>query len=413
MNMKTNRMSIGLCPTKADMKRRVPRLSLKAGAWILTILVLLCGIPVHAGNETSSPLDLKQVAPQVPPTLDEPWKFTLGVPGWLPGIYGDIGVHGITTSVHANISQILPYVDFATSVEAGVQKGKFGVYGSLLYMSLAGDATTDGILAKVDLRTDEYLADFGFSYRLVEGPRGWLDALAGVRYTNLYQRVTLHPNDGAIDSTSAELVDGLSKAIASKLSDRGIGDEAKTLIAQRVLNQLQDLVGEHPVYPIGPVAGSELDRIKDEIRRLVERADPDLAAAILAEAQAKTAALKAAAQQRVDSLKNKLADAIAAKLGSALDQRFTKTNFWFDPYVGLRGRLNLDKAWYLTGRADIGGFGAGSQLTWQVYGALGCQLTRYIYAEAGYRSLYMNYRGGGLIYDTYTRGFQIDMGITF
>ena len=91
----------------------------------------------------------------------------------------------------------------------------------------------------------------------------------------------------------------------------------------------------------------------------------------------------------------------------------SKTNYWFDPYVGLRGRLNLNKAFYLTGRGDIGGFDVGSQLTWQAYGALGCQITRNIYAEAGYRCLYMNYRGGGLLYDAYTRGVEINMGITF
>ena len=159
--------------------------------------------------------------------------------------------------------------------------------------------------------------------------------------------------------------------------------------------------------------GRELDRIKDDIRRLAERLDPEIAAAIIAEAQAKTAALKMTAQQRVDFLKNKLTNEIASRLKSALNQTVSKTNYWFDPYVGFRGKYTFYKSFYLTGRADIGGFDVGSQLTWQVYGALGCQLTRNIYAEAGYRSLYDDYRGGGLIYDVYTRGFQVDMGITF
>jgi hypothetical protein len=380
--------------------------------WILFVCLLLCSITAQAGEE--SPLDLKQVAPQAaPPSLEEPWQFTLGVPGWLAGIYGDVGIKGITTSVHANISQILPYMNFVTSAQAGVQKGKFGLYGSLLYMSLGGDDGRDGLLNKVDLREDEYLADIGISYRILQGTDGWLDALAGCRYTNLYQRVTLHPDYSAINDASTQLVDNISQQILDRLKSHGISDEAKTLIAQGVLNRLQGLLGEHPAFPIAPVGGSELDQIKNEIQGIVAKLDPALVAAIQAEAQAKTVALKAAAQEKVDSLKNKLANAIAARLGSLLNQSLSKTNDWFDPYVGFRGQWKLHKAFYLTGRADIGGFGAGSQLTWQAYAALGCQVTRYIYAEAGYRCLYMNYRGGGLVYDTYTRGPEIDFGVKF
>lgn len=326
MNMNKNRTSVASCLAATKMRNRRPRVWVTTGAWLLSLFLLLHGISARAGDEP--PLDLKQAVPEAPPpSLDEPWKFTLGVPGWLAGVYGDIGVKGSTSTVEKNFAQVLPYIDFATSVEAGVQKGKFGAYGSLLYMSMAGNVTTDGILAKADLRVDEYLADVGVSYRIVEGPHGWLDALAGVRYTNLYQRVTLHPNYGAIDDASAQIVDGISKEILKRLSDKGIADQVKALITQKVLDRLQDLGSGRPDLPIGPIAGGDPARIKDILQRIVQRFAPDLAAAVQAQVQAQTAALKATAQQKVDSLKNKLAEAIAAKLGSALDQRFTKNKF--------------------------------------------------------------------------------------
>ena len=106
-------------------------------ALMLSVLLLLGCISAHAGEQ--SPLDLKQVAPHAPVSLDEPWKFTLGVPGWLPGIYGDIGINGITTPVKVNFRQILPYVNFVTSVGGRSSKGQVRLrrQSSLLEHALA------------------------------------------------------------------------------------------------------------------------------------------------------------------------------------------------------------------------------------------------------------------------------------
>ena len=410
--MNPNQKPEGNYPAIPKMEQHLQPAWGKAEVWVLFLLLMLYGISAHAGEELSS--DMKEVTPQAgPPTLEEPWKFTLGVPGWMPGIYGTIGINGIASPVSVDFGQIFPHIDFVTSVEAGVQKGKFGLLGSLFYTSLAGDVGRDGLLNKIDLRVDEYIADIGVSYRVIEGPHGWIDALAGCRYTNLYHRVTLHPDYGAIGNASTQLADAISQRILQELSDRGIGDQLKALIAQKILDRLGELDEKYPGVPIGPVGGGDIDQIRDSIRQIVDKLDPALVAAVQAAAQAKTAALKAAAQQRIDYLKNKLANAIAGRIGTLLNQSASKTNYWFDPYVGLRGRLNLTKAFYLIGKGDIGGFGVGSQLTWQAYGAIGCQITRNIYAETGYRCLFDNYRDHGLTYDVFTRGIEVNMGVTF
>ncbi len=56
---------------------------------------------------------------------------------------------------------------------------------------------------------------------------------------------------------------------------------------------------------------------------------------------------------------------------------------------------------------------SGSRITCQIYGALGCQLARNLYAEAGYRYLYVDYRHDGFIYDVSTGGAQVTMEINF
>ncbi|MDR3402574.1 MAG: hypothetical protein P4L99_08750 [Chthoniobacter sp.] len=90
-----------------------------------------------------------------------------------------------------------------------------------------------------------------------------------------------------------------------------------------------------------------------------------------------------------------------------------RTDDWWDPFVGLRGRYYLSKSMYLTGRADIGGFGVGSELAWQVNAGLGCQLSRSIYAETTCRIYHVNYRNDGLIYDVLTYGPEVTLGIQF
>ncbi len=280
-------------------------------------------------------------------------------------------------------------------------------------MGLIANEGGNGLLKNVNVGLNEDLADVGISYRVLDGPRGWVDVLAGCRYTNLYQRATLYPNTRRINDASEKLVNDLSERLRDRLSDVRVSDDIKYLIAKGVLSRLQDLVGEHPALPIGPVGGSDLDQIKEEIKRLVQQADPGLVAAIKAEAEAATVAAKAAAQHKVNLLQTQLANAISSRLRSSLNQQVSKNNYWFDPYVGLRGQLILNKPFYLTGRIDIGGFDVGSQYTWEGYAAVGCHVTRYITSEIGYRCLYMNYRGGGLLYDAYTNGVEINTCITF
>lgn len=119
------------------------------------------------------------------------------------------------------------------------------------------------------------------------------------------------------------------------------------------------------------------------------------------------------AQARTNQLKAALAAQVAGSLTTALNGSFSLYENWFDPFIGLRGRYNLTKALYLTGEPDVGGFGVGSEITWQVCGALGCQITRNIYSEIGYRYLYLDYDTTSFIMQASLHGAQITVGLHF
>jgi hypothetical protein len=70
------------------------------------------------------------------------------------------------------------------------------------------------------------------------------------------------------------------------------------------------------------------------------------------------------------------------------------TQTWADPIFGLRGRYYVSRAVFLNFYGDVGGFGAGSDLSWQVLGAVGVQASHWCDVELGYRALGFDYQPG-------------------
>jgi hypothetical protein len=74
-----------------------------------------------------------------------------------------------------------------------------------------------------------------------------------------------------------------------------------------------------------------------------------------------------------------------------------KTIDWWDPYIGLRLRQQRGPGKQLVLRGDIGGFGVGSDFTWQAVGAYTFN-TRILGHNAtgmlGYKALYADYSEG-------------------
>jgi hypothetical protein len=74
-----------------------------------------------------------------------------------------------------------------------------------------------------------------------------------------------------------------------------------------------------------------------------------------------------------------------------------KTIDWWDPYVGLRLRHQTAPGRDAFVRADVGGFGAGSDLTWQAVAGYSFDTRIFglpIAGHVGYRALYIDYEQG-------------------
>jgi hypothetical protein len=368
-------------------------------------IALLAGFALGA-SAFAGEKDQKAVASK---PLDDRWQFSLSLPGWIPWLEGDTGVGGNTGHIDLGPSNLIPKIDMIVDVRAEARKERWSVLGEVLYMSLSNGIGTKTAVKKIDIQVDQTFAEFAVAWRLIEGPRGSLDAVGGVRYTNLFQQLVTQPNPERITETSTHLVDTLSDRIARALSGRQIH--------QRVAAELASVgdteLGRPSTLPAAPLGGRLTQQIRAKIDHLIDASKAELAAAAQARAQAGNSAERAVAQERVDGIKKDLSKKIARTMTSNFDTRIARTDDWWDPYVGLRGRYNVNAKFYMTAKADIGGFGVGSDLTWSAEAALGCQVTERVFSEVGYRALAVDYEGNGLTYDMIIHGPQVTLGITF
>jgi hypothetical protein len=87
---------------------------------------------------------------------------------------------------------------------------------------------------------------------------------------------------------------------------------------------------------------------------------------------------------------------------------------WAAPIVGVRGRTNLSQKFFMDGKFDIGGFGAGADLTMQVYAGGGYSFTKHFDLVGGFRWLQVDYDdSAGFLYETHMLGLQFGAKFNF
>jgi len=67
---------------------------------------------------------------------------------------------------------------------------------------------------------------------------------------------------------------------------------------------------------------------------------------------------------------------------------------WFDPILITRLSTDINDKWLFQFRGDLGGFGVGSDFTWQLQGYAGYRFTKVFQLTAGYRILSTDYKKG-------------------
>jgi hypothetical protein len=382
-----------------------------------TLVLLAAMAPLLAGTLELQP---KQAAPPSI-TQSEPWQFTIAAPGWMAGLDGTIGVRGVNADIDIGVDQILQHLDMIFATRAEARKGPFGVYGELIYIGLSDVAQVRGLINNIHEQVDLTLVDTALSWRLINQPRWSLDFAAGTHYTNVYERLTLNGDPASTFQASDQFVTNISDDLIARLNN----DISKSAFIANLTGTIEtDVISQidkhgaldrhqrKPRIPIAPLGG----RIKEDVARVLNDFIVAKEAALrirINALQLHGAARRAAVNRIVTAAQAQIAAQVASVLDNKLDQSIARDDYWFDPYVGLRTRYNFNKTFYTAVRGEIGGFGVGADLMWEVEAVVGVNLTRSIFTEVGYRALGADYENSDLLFDAVMHGPQITTGITF
>jgi hypothetical protein len=372
-----------------------------------------------AGGLQAGTVEL-QPKESAPPTItqSEPWQFTIAAPGWMAGLDGTIGVRGVNADIDVGFDQVLQHLDMIFAMRAEAQKGPFGIYGEVIYIGLSDNAQINRLINNINEEVNETLVDGALSWRLINQPRGSLDLVAGTHYTNIYERLELHSDPVAIQQASQRFVNNIADDLRSRL-DQDISNSEflqalKSTIKADIINRIGNALERHenrPDIPIGPLGGRIREEIAQRVEQFIEVKKAELRARVDALVE-RGVERREAVQRVVNSAKARIANQLAVRLNKRLGQTLSRDDYWFDPYLGLRGRYNFNKVFYTAVRGEVGG-GVASDLMWEVEGVIGINLTRSIFTEIGYRALAVDYDNDGLLFDTTMHGPQITTGITF
>lgn len=88
---------------------------------------------------------------------------------------------------------------------------------------------------------------------------------------------------------------------------------------------------------------------------------------------------------------------------------------WVDPFIGARWSPRINDTWSFKGRADVGGFGIGSELTWNAALTFLWQASDKVTVGLGYRLMDIDYEDEGprFVYDVQLGGALVGVGFNF
>jgi hypothetical protein len=103
--------------------------------------------------------------------------------------------------------------------------------------------------------------------------------------------------------------------------------------------------------------------------------------------------------------------------GGTTSQSRSITKTWFDPMIIARIKSNNVKKFNYQFRGEIGGFGIGSDLAWQIQAYAGYRFSKLFEVTGGYRIISLDYESGNgqdrFLYNVDTSGPVIRLGFNF
>lgn len=221
---------------------------------------------------------------------------------------------------------------------------------------LDGDAKVRGIEADVDVSFQDTLEDLSFAgMAIVEARKGRF----GFAVNPLFVRTESDASAGPLDTDTTTDIATVGAGAFYRVVDWEFRRNAR---------------GEPQTLAIEPLMGARLNYLRSEI------------------------------DTKLDAF------------GFQAERQVDESQTWVDPLLGVNVILRLSERWAVRGEADIGGFGVGSDLTWNAQAIVTYHFSMAGYdafAGAGYRALSWDYQDGDFAWDVTMSGPMLGAGVRF
>src|SRR5439155_4318066 len=140
----------------------------------------------------------------------------------------------------------------------------------------------------------------------------------------------------------------LRRRLDQDISNREVLAALKHAIRTDIVNRIGNALDRHenrPRLPIGPLGGRIREEIDQRVEQFIELKKTELRARVDALVE-RGLDRRAAVDRVVNEAKARIANQLAVRLNKRLSQTLSRDDYWFDPYVGLRGRYNFNKTFY-------------------------------------------------------------------
>ncbi|MES2476971.1 MAG: hypothetical protein V4640_14400 [Verrucomicrobiota bacterium] len=367
-----------------------------------------------------------------------PWTFEGSMYGWFTGLDGDIGVGGFNVGVDESFFDIVDDLNMAAMLRFEARNGKWGAIVDGFYVDLGTSGTPPGSLynnADVDLK--QFIGELSVAYRVYEGPSGFVDIYAGVRYNSFsidlsgvldqagIQTVSNSASARVIEQTEAR-ADAIAQPVIAdyQTAAQAERDAIEAELAADIQAEVDDKVKEDIKKRLIEIQrGTGLDGRRLDLDRFTRNIKEVRVELVAAAAELEVAQLRATvdaaaqadiakAEARLEKAEKDLATAIDGELDS-LPTNKSADQDWLDPIIGVRAQWNINDRWFIAGKSDIGGFHVGSDLAWTLQATVGYNFTQNVSAELGYRYLHTDYSDSSLDYDVAQAGLYTSLNIKF
>lgn len=171
---------------------------------------LACGV-LYAGSGFGAE---PNTSPVVNTHYSSEWEFSVTPYFWAPALSGKVSHRRLpVVDIDASFDKIFDNLDFAAMLIGDARKGRYSIFGDLIYAKLGNEGKTprELVATSADVKSKSFAGFLGAGYSVLEHSENRLDVVGGLRVWSVDTDITLNRAQlsGAKRSDSATWVDAL------------------------------------------------------------------------------------------------------------------------------------------------------------------------------------------------------------